>query len=202
MTVRRGRDWGGLGPLPENGVVVATDAELRGLVSEIRRDGAELPPVGLLGGDLCRTLGGRGDSARLRSTEATRVTVDIGSVLMDGRLHWFCAHLVAGTWLWGRVWVAAIAAHHGRWNLAPRAHPGDGLLDVLDATLGIPDRFLAKRRLSAGCHVPHPGIGYRRTAAHQVDFLRPTGIRLDHEKVGFARRVSVRVEAAALRVVV
>ena len=193
---------GGSGPLPENGVVVATDAELRELVSEIRRDGAELPPVGLLGGDLCRTLGGRGDTARLGTAEATRVTVDIGSVLMDGRLHWFCAHLVAGSLAWGRVWVAAIAAHHGRWNLAPRAHPGDGLLDVLDATLSLGDRLVAKRRLAAGYHVPHPRIDYRRTAAHQIDFPGPTRIRLDHEKVGSARRVSVRVEAAALRVVV
>ena len=63
MTVRRGRDWGDVGPLPKNGVVVATAAELRGLVSEIRRAGGELPPVGLLEGDLCRTLGGRGDAA-------------------------------------------------------------------------------------------------------------------------------------------
>lgn len=202
MTVRWGSDWGGVGPLPEDGVVVTTDAELRGLVSEIRRGGAELPPVGLLGGDLCRTLGGSGNAARLRTGEATRVTVDIGSVLMDGRLHWFCAHLVAGSWVRGRVWVAAIAAHHGRWNLAPRAHPGDGLFDVLDATLGIADRLLAKNRLAAGYHVPHPGIDYRRTAAQQIDLPRPTRIRLDHENVGSARRVSVRVEAAVLRVVV
>ena len=35
-----------------------------------RRDRRELPTLGLLGGDLCRTLGGRGDEARLRSRAA------------------------------------------------------------------------------------------------------------------------------------
>ena len=202
MSAERGKDWGGLGSLPGDGIVVNSDAELRALVVEARRAGVDPPPIGLLGGDLCRTLGGRGDSAHLEGTGSTRVTVDIASVLLDGRLHWFCAHLVAGSWWRGRTWIAAIAAHHGSWNLAPRAHPGDGLLDVLDTDMGIGDRMAARRRLPLGTHVPHPGIIYRRTAADQVEFSKPTRIRLDGEEVGEATRLSVRVEADALRLVI
>ena len=202
MSAERGQDWGGLGSLPGDGIVVSSDAELRALVVEARRAGVDPPPVGLLGGDLCRTLGGRGDPGHLEGTGSTRVTVDIASVLLDGRLHWFCAHLVAGSWWWGRTWIAAIAAHHGSWNLAPRAHPGDGLLDVLDTDMGIGDRMAARRMLPLGTHVPHPGIIYRRTAADQVEFSKPTRIRLDGEEVGEATRLSVRVEADALRLVI
>ena len=34
--------------------------------------------------DLCRTLGGRGDEARLRSDEAMTLTCDLGWALIDG----------------------------------------------------------------------------------------------------------------------
>ena len=88
MSVERGHDWGGIGSLPKDGIVVSSDAELRALVVEARRAGVDPPPVGLLGGDLCRTLGGRGDPVHLEGTGATRVTVLRPS---GGRL------LVAGT---------------------------------------------------------------------------------------------------------
>ena len=151
---------------------------------------------------MCRTLGGRGDSERMTGAEATRVRVDVGSALLDGRLHWFCAHLVAGSWWRGRTWVAAVAAYYGRWNIAPRAHPGDGLLDVLDGELSVGIRIAARKRLLSGTHVPHPGVTYRRTAAIQVEFPNPMRIRLDGEDVGRATRLSVRVEPGVLRLVV
>ncbi|OWY62933.1 hypothetical protein B7486_55775, partial [cyanobacterium TDX16] len=107
MTVRKGEPWGALGPLPDRGVLVHDDAEARAVVEAARRAGEDPPPLGLLGGDLCRTLGGRGDAARLRSPEATRATVDLGSVSFDGEQHWFVAHLVARrSWWRGQVVVA------------------------------------------------------------------------------------------------
>ncbi len=202
MSIRRGSQWGLPGELPEGAPVVSSDRELRSLVEDVRRRGGELPVVGLTGGDLWRTLGapGGGPSGR---RGATRVAVDLGSVLLDGRIHWFVSHLVArATWLWGRCWVVANAAHRGSWNLAPRAHPGDGLLDVLDADLPPGQRLAAVRRLHAGDHVPHPSISYRRVAAAHASFTRPVGVVLDGERTGRAREVSVRIEPAALEVVV
>ena len=64
MTVRRGEDWGSVGPAPPGLVLVSTDREVRRLVTAARRDGREPPPVGLLGGDLCRAVGGRGRRER------------------------------------------------------------------------------------------------------------------------------------------
>jgi|TARA_B100001105_G_scaffold136531_1_gene109415 hypothetical protein len=197
MTVERGRDWGGPGSVPADAVVVASNAALRAVITSARRADRPIPHVALVGGDLCRTLGGRGEA--VPGGTGTRVVVDIGSVLLDGRLHWFAAHLVARSpGGMGRWWVAANAAHHGRWNLAPRAHPGDGLLDVLDGALRPAAKIAAWRRLVRGDHVPHPDIGYRRVPAVQTTFDRPLTVRLDGEVVGRFRNLSVRIEPEVL----
>jgi hypothetical protein len=203
VTVRKGEPWGEQGALPEHGVLVRSDAEARAVVEAARRAEEPVPPLGLLGGDLCRTLGGRGDEARLRSPEATRATVDLGSVLVDGRLHWFVAHLVARrSWWRGRVVAVMSAQWIGRWDVAPRAHPGDGLLDVVDGDLALGQRIKARRRLPAGAHVPHPGVRVQRTEALQLDLEPPLDVWLDGTKVARARHLSVRVEPDAVEVVV
>jgi len=203
VTVEKGQDWGELGPLPEDGVVVRTDAEARAVVTEARRANRPVPPLGLLGGDLCRTVGGRGDEARLHAPEATRLTVDLGAVLVDGRLHWFVAHLVARKgWLRGPILGAFNAQWLGDWDVAPRAHPGDGLLEVLDVTMSPGERWKAHSRLRTGTHVPHPGIKVTRADAVQRDLPKGHSVWLDGERLGPATAVSIRVEADALRVVV
>src|SRR5437868_11707725 len=130
MPIAKGAPWGEAGSLPDDGVVVRSDAEARRVAEEARRAGRPVPPLGLLGGDLCRTLGGPGDERRLRSPDAVRFPVDLGEALLDGRLHVFVAHLVARTRGWGHVVAAMNAQFLGAWVLGPRAHPDDGLLDV------------------------------------------------------------------------
>ena len=87
MTVEKGRAWGTPGPLPDDAVVVHSDAEARQVLEDARRTHRPFPALGLLGGDLCRTLGGTGDAARLQSDAAMRFSVDLGEALLDGRLH-------------------------------------------------------------------------------------------------------------------
>lgn len=203
MTIRKGEPWGAPGPLPPNAVVVASDAEARAVVTDARRRGEAVPPLGLLGGDLCRTLGGVGDEARLRSGTALVVPVDLGSVLVDGRLHWFVAHLVAHhRWWRGRVVATMNAQFLGPWDVAPRGHPNDGRLELLDADLHARDRWRARSRLLNGTHVPHPDIVQRRVSSVQIDLERPTPVFLDGEALGAARNLSIRVEADALTCVV
>ena len=203
MTIRKGEPWGRAGALPPEGVVVRSDAEARRVVTDARRAGRPVPPLGLLGGDLCRTLGGRGDEARLRSEAGTTATCDLGVALLDGRLHWFVAHLVARRGWWrGRAWVAMNAAWLGTWNLGPRAHPGDGLVDVTDATVPAGERLKVRARLPQGAHLPHPALRASRSPAASVRLERALPVRLDGELVGTFRSLSVRVEPDALTVVV
>src|SRR3954462_4070300 len=100
MTIDKGRAWGAPGRMPADGVLVRSDAEARAVVEDALLAGVEIPTLGLLGGDLCRTLGGRGDEDRLRSDDAMTMPVDLVSVLVDGRQHWFVSHLVARRSWW------------------------------------------------------------------------------------------------------
>jgi putative lipid kinase YegS-like protein len=197
MTIERGKDWGVPAPVPPDIVWAASDREAAEIVTRSRRANKPMPPVALTAGDLVRTLGGRGD--RLRGGEGTHVTIDVGAVLIDGKLRWFVAHLVARrSWLRGRVVVAANAAFVGPWNIAPRAHPGDGRLDLLDGNPRLGDRWKARQRLMTGTHLPHPDISVRRVSAAQIEFTRTTPIHLDGELAGHARSLSIRVEPDAL----
>jgi hypothetical protein len=184
-------------------VEVSSDRAAREAVTRARRAGTPVPMLGLLGGDLCRTLGGRGDRARLHGPDAMRLPVDLGSVLIDGRQHWFVAHLIARrSWWRGPVVAVMNAQWLGRWNVAPRGHPDDAMLDVLEGDPSLDDRLKARRRLPLGTHVPHPDIAQRRVGALQLSFERPTPIWLDGERVATARTLSIRVEPDALTCVV
>jgi hypothetical protein len=204
MTVRKGDPWGAPGPLPDDGVVVRSDAEARRVLTEARAGNRPFPTLGLLGGDLCRTLGGGGrdDAERLRSHDAMTFPVDVGEVLVDGRLHLFVAHLVARNGWWTRAFVAMNAQFIGDLDLGPRSHPGDGLLDTFDARLAVSQLPQVRRRARTGSHLPHPGIKERRTSATQVELDRPLGVWLDGERVGRGRVLSVRLQPDAVRVVV
>ncbi len=85
---------------------------------------------------------------------------------------------------------------------AARAHPNDGLLDVLDGDLSFDDRLKARRRLLTGTHVPHPGIAQQRVPAVQFELDRPTPVWLDGERVTSARTVTARLEVDGGRCVV
>ena len=197
MPIAKGRPWGEPGDLPEGGVIVGSDAEAGAALSAARTDRRPFPALGLLGGDLCRTLGGGG-----RQLQGVRFTVDLGEALLDGRLHLFVAHMIARTRLWTRAFVAMNAQSLGRWNLGPRAHPNDGLLDTYDVRLPRSQLLPVRSRLHHGAHLPHPGIKERRTDALQVELDHPLPIRLDGVRTGRARVISVRVQPDALIVVI
>lgn len=202
MTIEKGRSWGALGRLPDDGVVVRSDGEASAALEEARRDNRPFPVLGLLGGDLCRTLGGPGDADRLTSDAATTFTIDLGQVLIDGRMHLFVAHLVARTRTWSRALVAMNAQWHGVWNLGPKAHPNDGLLDVYEAQLAPADRLRVRSRLAHGAHLPHPGIAQRRVAAFDTELPKALPIRLDGRRVGTGTRLAMRIQPDAVTVVI
>lgn len=199
MTVRKGERWGTQGPLGPEGVMIHDDRAARAVVVTARRRDRTPPELGLLGGDLAHTVGATGDADRLRTDAASRLPIDLGSVLIDGRLEWFVAHLVVRRrWWQGPFLVAMNAEYLGPWKVAPRAHPGDGLLDVLDGSLGLDDRLRARSRLGTGDHLPHPDIRVRRVAAVQYDVPRGAAVWLDGERIGPASTLSIRVEPDAL----
>ena len=196
MTISKGAAWGVPSPLPAGATVVATDGALAALVGSAS-------PVGLVGGDLCRTLGGRGSVERLSSADAVTFPVDVLSVSLDGAPpRWAVAHVVARTRRWRHVFLAMNAQWLGEWNAAPRGHPGDGRVETL--TWALPWRsarqVLARMRL--GTHLPHPDVATTSTSSAAATFERARWVWIDGVRVGRARALTVVVEPDAGRVVV
>lgn len=199
MTIRKGANWGTPEAVPANAIFVSSDAEANEAISTSRRARKPSPPLCLTGGDLARTLGVRNNEAPLRAGEGTRLKIDLGVALIDGHLHWFVSHLVARhSWWRGPILIAANAAFIGDYNVAPKAHPGDGRLDLIEANPTFGERLKARSRLRSGTHVPHPRIKLRRFSATQLDLERPTPLTLDGTAHGKAQRLSIRVEPEAL----
>ena len=192
MTISKGQPWGVVAPLPPTAPVVATDSAV-----------AAHEVVGLVGGDLCRTLGGRGSAARLTSEEAMTFPVDALSVSLDGGApRRAAAHVVARSVGWRHVFIAANAPWVGALNVAPRGHPDDGRVDTLQWDLDWRSARQVLARMRHGTHLPHPGIAVSSVATVSVAFSRPRQVWVDGVRVGRARALTVTVEPDALRVVV
>jgi hypothetical protein len=209
MTIRRGQDWGDPGPLDHAADVQATDADAAASLQARRTAGVEVPEVGLLGGDLHRTLGGPGrGETELRTGMGVRYPVDLIEVeatAPDGTVthHTGLAHLeVRGRRRFaGRTVVVMNASFVGPANLGPRAHPNDGRLDVTEGAL--PRRVWrdAARRALTGTHVPHPDLVETRTAELVVEDVGRRGWWLDGVKMPQAVRLVVRCRPDAAVVV-
>ena len=202
MNIEKGRSWGSLSPLPPDGVIIKTNKELLEKVNNCKRQGIDLPTFGLLGGDLWRTLGGRRAEERLYGGEATTLDVDLGCALLDGKIFWFCAHMFIGSKLKGEKIFISNVAHYGKTNPAPKAHPGDGKFDMLEVKLSPLQTFKAVKRVSAGTHIPHPGIKYKQVSSEQFSFGKKLSIEIDGKNIGKFSTVSIRIENEALRVVI
>lgn len=205
MNLSPGEAWGEVAVLPADAPVVATDAELVACVAPDLgvATAGDLPIVGLAGGDLCASLGGRGDVAARRGAQTTVVTIDVATASTDAGNYVFAAHLFARGRLWAGEGIAVMNAERRRsWLVAPRAHPGDGLLDVVRGRLSVRDRLLAQPRLRTGDHLPHPALTVRRTARLDVDFDRPRRVIIDGVARGATRTLSIEVLPSAVRVAV
>lgn len=203
MTIRKRQSWGRPGCLGSAGVVVHSDSEGSAAIAAARAAGAPMPDLGLVGGDLCATLGGTGSEEHLRGSDARRFPVDLGIATADGVEYVFIAHVLVRRRAWiGRVLAAMNAQYRGAWDLGPKSHPNDGLLDISDARLGLADKAAAHRRLRSGTHVPHPHIAVRRTSDATFDFDPPGLLEIDGTRVGRVRHLDLTVEPDAFFVVV
>jgi hypothetical protein len=212
VTIKPGARWGDPGPLAEGAPVVGDDAAAREVLQRRFEDPGEtgLGEIGLVGGDLHRTLGSpRRDAEDLRAGRGVRYPVDVGVVELDGGPgQVFLSHLVAYPrrrlrW-WSRRTVAVVnASYVGRLDLGPRAHPGDGRLDVTDGRLPLGQRRQGRRRALTGTHVPHPDLRTRSVSEVEVHAGDDGTLHvwLDGAHVGTASTIRVRCVPDAVVVV-
>lgn len=199
MTVRRGDQWGEPAARPAGAVEAFSDDELAAAIA-----GGGTRPVVVRGGDLHRAVGGPSGDQVLR-----RLPIDVMRVTADGIGAVAVAHVVvrrrgrAGWWRGPVVGVLNVD-HIGDWDVAPRAHPNDGWLDVVEvsASMSLRARWQAWRRLPAGTHVPHPEISVRRSSAEHLEFGEPIGLWIDGMDRGTVHSLSVRVAPDAATIYV
>ncbi|MFV0306693.1 MAG: hypothetical protein ACK5OX_02990 [Desertimonas sp.] len=209
MTIRPGEAWGEVVERPAGLATVDDDGALaRWIADHAAGVISEGPPaVAVIGGDLVDTVGGasRGSQRRRYPIDVLRVVLDDDAdhavtavahvvVRRSGRLGWWR----------GPVWAAMNVSRHGRWEVAPRAHPNDGMVDVvsIEASMSWRTRAQVARRLPTGAHLPHPSISVTRGAAAGWSGERPLPVLVDGRDVGRARRVEVTVvpDAATVHV--
>ncbi len=198
MTIEKGELWGREQHVPLATPVVDTDRDL------VRAHAAGELVVGLNGGDLWRTLGGRGEVSTRLGTTAWVVPVDLARVTLDGQdLGLIAAHVVARRRFW-RGEAAAImnAEWWGERDMAPRAHPGDGRVDTIVGALAFRVLLQARQRVRSGTHVPHPALSVRRTERFVHTFEAPRRIWMDGVRRGRGTELVVQVVPDAISVVV
>lgn len=200
MTIKPTEAWGRVIERPENLVTVTDDATLAALLGAIRLD-PTLPPVGVSGGDLARTVGGVDRSGVGRST-VNELPIDLLTVrLGDAEPITACAHVVArspwwrGSWWRGPVLVVMNAEFLGSWDVAPRGHPNDGRVEVFEAgtDLTLRQRLAARKRLRTATHIPHPAIATRSIRQAAWTFPRPMAITVDGRRCGRSTTMEVVV---------
>jgi hypothetical protein len=200
MTIKPGQHWGRAVPRPPGLIVVHSDVELAAAISNERGS-----PIGVGGGDLARTLGVTSATANSLATRPTvnEYPIDLLQVRLDGADEPVvaCAHVVArspwsgGHWLRGRILVVMNAEFIGEWDIAPRGHPNDGRVEVVDvdASMSARERMAARRRLPTGTHVPHPSITTRTVRTGSWQFERPLDVVVDGRRVDRVSMLSVDV---------
>ncbi len=189
MTLRPGEPWGERVEPPVGLIEIGSDA------NAAIHAGLDRLPVRLTGGDLLAALGGPSHGPLVN-----RYSVDLLRVRADEADFVALAHVVArGRTLWrGPISAVLNADRLGRWDAAPRAHPGDGRFDIVevDAAMSGRARWQAWRRLPTGTHLPHPLIrtGQRRDVTWELE--PPRRLWLDGVDRGSTRSVVVTIEPA------
>jgi len=199
VTVKRGEPWGRDVTASVDPVAVDNDATLAARLS----DGVGEPPVLVRGGDLHRTLGSP------TGGPTKRLPIDVMAVCADGRELTAVAHVLArrrGRLGWWRGPIVAVmnVDHLGGWDVAPRAHPNDGWLDVLEvsAAMSRRARWQAWRRLDTGTHLPPPHIVTRRVRDVSFSFDPSVALWLDGIDRGDVRALRVSLEPDAAEIYV
>jgi hypothetical protein len=197
MTVRKGADWGERRAVPIETRRVPDDRALHEWVCAHRAKDLPIGDVAIDGGDLARTLGG----ATGPGGEATYAALDVVRVVADHSLTTWCAsHVVARrSWWTGEVLLAMNAEYLGDLDVAPRAHPGDGVIDVVTVNpeMSLRTRRQARDRARRGAHLPHPQLSVRRAATTEATFRRSMTVWVDGVRWCQATTLELHVEPDA-----
>lgn len=198
MTIEKGQDWGSRGSVDADTPIVRSDTELASLFTVSGNELTGPSVVGVVDGDLARTLGARADEREIRRGERTLLPIDLAIVTTQTKKGDMTTVMAASLVIKAPLWLGATravmnASYLGPWNVSPAGHPNDGRLDVIVSELGFGDRLKARKRLQSGTHVPHPQISIRRLKSVTWETGRHQSVAIDGELIAGVRSLTVTV---------
>ncbi len=201
MPIRKGTTWGEHRLFPADAPVARTNQALYALVA------AGHLTIGLLGGDLHRTVGGLAAGERILRNDPSNLPihlpVDVIDITLDQKpAGSFVAHLIGHDPLWHHIVAAMNGDFWRRYQLGPRAHPNDGVIDVYQAHLRTSDLVKVAPRARTGTHVPHPSISLSRNGDVTLTLAKQLRFKADDVSVGSGSQIRLTVRPDALTVVV
>ena len=200
MTIRKGEQWGEPCTAPIGLPEFATE---RDLGFHVRGNGIILEAI-LKSGTLIQALG---IVAPTPDRERIKVLIDlikvtytdlygrdrddiaVGSVLIGRR-----------SWL-GDLCIVSNCGYLGTRELLPKAHPNDGVMDVLTVSSLMPfmQRLQAWRRIPTSSHLPHPDISTKQIERFcwplegNESPLKRSRLVIDGEALGLVKSVRMQV---------
>ena len=152
--------------VPAGFVMATSDQEIAEFI------GATSAPVCATGGDLSHVLGSYGSNPRVGDS-CTSCDVDAIAVRAfygngETRSYVAVSTIAIGEWRHGIDFVTSSGFLSGL-ELCPRAHPGDGVLDILRIQPGLNwrARRSIKQRMLTGSHLPHPSLAVSRATSFE-----------------------------------
>lgn len=205
MTIEKGKEWGHRARRPSTVVFAKDDVDL---ISQWQNNSSA--PFVILGGDLHTSLGRplwntnsdtENASAQFLPVDILKVDVisDNASSSHDVITMYALSSVQIGSWLSReRLVCVSNCGFIGDYNIAPRAHPNDGEMDVvtINASIDWRQRLQARARARLGNHVPHPQIAMERGVEHSWTKESPRE-RLSVDGIEVKRWSSVHVSVIA-----
>ena len=197
--IRRGQPWGIPTVMSDDVLIVENDQVLSNTDRTCR--------VVLTGGDISHSLGN--PVVPVAGSACTEVAID--AMLCDitsttSRLIQAVAasSIVVGSYWKGRHLIVSNAGWIGDSNIAPRAHPNDGKVEMLTITshMSLRQRILARRKMQTGTHLPHPDLSSIQIATQLIVRQNREKLMIDGKRIDDWASISIRVEPDYWRVLV
>ena len=119
----------------------------------------------------------------LTNSEETRRRCFIGRAFISEKL------------FFGRTIAVLNSSFVGNRDWAPKAHPNDGRLDLveLDGSMNVRQRLTALKLMKSGSHLPHPQIRYRQLSEYEYATEDSASLSIEGVRMGSIRHCLFRV---------
>ena len=158
--------------------------------------------IGLQGGDLHESLGGRGVGEREGDEGTVGLKVDLGQLVIGKSNYLFASYCKISKPLkpWYTIWVvnSPIIDHR---RISPKSHPADGLLDIVEFSLSFRQSLKAYKRAKSGDHLPHPQIKTSKKRTYMINARGKRKIIIDGKKIAYGKEISLSVIPHAIAVI-